>query len=306
MTDTQKLETFICAAEHLSFSEAAKQLHLTQPTISYHIKSLENEMGVELFDRSGSRLHLTEAARLLLPWARKLVHNAREMQDMVSSMQDGVVGQLRIACSTTAGKYVLPQLAARFCQRYPGVHVQITRCTSESVASIILGNEANLGVISSEVLEEQIEYQEFFSDSIVLIVPREHPWGFRKIIEPEDLIDEPLILREPTSGTRKVMLSELAKHDISIDDLNIFMELANAEAIVRTVSSGYGVSFVSSVASSCPLEHGHVVEVGVKGLNLQRKIYMVRKRLEETNRAQEAFWSFIHTSVNEDLLKLAL
>lgn len=305
MTDTLKLETFICAAERLSFSGAAKQLHLTQPTISYHIKSLEKEMGVDLFDRSGPRLQLTEAARLLLPWARKLVTQSNELRDIVSSLQDGVVGHLRIACSTTAGKYVLPQLAARFCHRYPGIHVQIMRCTSENVTPLILANEANLGVVSSEVQEEQIEYQEFFSDTIVLIVPRDHPWVMLPSIEPDDLINEPLIIRETTSGTRKVMLSELAKHDIGIDDLNIFMELGNAEAIVRTVASGYGVSFVSSVASTCPLERGSVVEVKVKGLNLQRKIFMVRKRLEEPNRAQEAFWSFIHTSINEDLLKLA-
>jgi DNA-binding transcriptional LysR family regulator len=305
MTDTLKLETFICAAERLSFSGAAKQLHLTQPTISYHIKSLEKEMGVELFDRSGPRLQLTEAARLLLPWARKLVTQSNELQDIVSSLQDGVVGHLRIACSTTAGKYVLPQLAARFCHRYPGIHVQILRCTSENVTPLILANEANLGVVSSEVQEEQIEYQEFFNDTIVLIVPRDHPWVLLPSIEPDDLINEPLIIRETTSGTRKVMLSELAKHDIGIDDLNIFMELGNAEAIVRTVASGYGVSFVSSVASTCPLERGSVIEVNVKGINLQRKIFMVRKRLEEPNRAQEAFWSFIHTSINEDLLKLA-
>jgi DNA-binding transcriptional LysR family regulator len=306
MTETLKLETFIFAAERLSFSEAAKQLHLTQPTISYHIKSLEKEIGIDLFDRSGPKLQLTEAARLLLPLARKLVNQSKELQDIVSSLQDGVVGNLRIACSTTAGKYVLPQLAARFCHRYPGIQVKIMRCTTENVAPLILGNEANLGVVSSEVQEAQIEYQEFFSDSIILIVPRDHPWGKQPIIEPEELINEPLIIREASSGTRKVMLSELAKFDIGIDDLNIFMELGNAEAIVRTVASGYGVSFVSSVASTCPLERGNVTEVKVNGLNLQRKIFMVRKQLEEPNRAQEAFWSFIHTSINEDLLNLQL
>ncbi|MCJ7702015.1 MAG: LysR family transcriptional regulator [Anaerolineales bacterium] len=305
MTDTLKLETFIRAAESLSFSEAAKQLHLAQPTISYHIKSLEKEMGVTLFNRSKSRLQLTEAARLLLPWARKLVNQSNEMQDMLSSLQDGVVGQLRIACTTTAGKYILPLLAARFCHRYPGIQVQILRCTNENVAPLIVGNEANLGVVSSEVLEGQIEYQEFFNDSIILIVPRDHPFAIKRIIEPDDLINEPLIIREATSGTRRVMLSELAKFDIGLDDLNFFMELGNAEAIVRTVASGYGISFVSSVASSCPLERGYVVEVKVRGFNLQRKIYMVRKRLEEPHRAQEAFWSFVHNPINEDLLKLA-
>jgi DNA-binding transcriptional LysR family regulator len=101
------------------------------------------------------------------------------------------------------------------------------------------------------------------------------------------------------------MLSELAKHDIGLDDLNIFMELGNAEAIVRTVAAGYGISFVSTLATAFPLELGQVVRVQVSGLNLRRKIYMIRRRLEEPHRPQEVFWSFIRSPDNEDLLKLA-
>jgi DNA-binding transcriptional LysR family regulator len=305
MIDTIKLETFIFAAESLSFSEAAKQINLSQPTVSYHVKELEKELGVTLFERSGSHLQLTEAGRLLLPRARKLFHQSNEMEELLSSLQDGVVGELRIACSTTAGKYILPQLAARFCQRYPGIRISILRCTSGDVARSLLENEANLGVVSYEVQDENFEYQEFFNDVISLIVPREHPWALRRAIEPEELINEPLIIREASSGTRRVLLSELAKHDISLDDLNIFMQLGNAEAIVRTVAAGYAVSFVSTLASACPLERGHVVNVDVLGMNMRRKVYMVRKRLEEPHRPQDAFWSFIHSPVNLDVIRLA-
>jgi DNA-binding transcriptional LysR family regulator len=114
-----------------------------------------------------------------------------------------------------------------------------------------------------------------------------------------------MIIREANSGTRRVMLSELAKHDIGLDDLTTFMQLGNAEAIVRTVAAGYAVSFVSTLASACPLERGHVVNVDVLGMNMRRKVYMVRKRFEDPHRAQEAFWSFVHSSVNVDLIKLA-
>lgn len=305
MVDVDKLETFVHAAETLSFSNAAKQLNLTQPTVSYHIKSLEEEMGLELFERRGSHLHLTEAGRLLLPWARKLLNQSIEMQEMMSSLQDGVVGQLRVACSTTAGKYVLPQLAARFCHRYPGIQVSISRCNPESVIPQLLENDADLGVISHELLDENFEFQEFFEDQITLIVPANHPWAVRRAIEPDELINEPFIMREAASGTRRVMLTELAKHDIGIDDLNIFMELGNAEAIVRTVSAGFAVSFVSTLATACPLERGHVVDVKVIGLNLRRKIYMVRKRLETQHRAQEVFWGFVHSPKNIDLIEMA-
>lgn len=302
--DLQRLESFLLAAENLSFSEAAKRLHITQPTISHHMKMLEAELGVELFDRSGVKLRLTEAGRSLLPWARRLIQDSRELKEMASSLHDGVVGHLRIACSTTAGKYILPQLAARFSKRHPGVRVSILACTPERAIPQVLEGEANLSVVSYEPRDESLESQEFFQDSITLIVPTSHPWAFRKVIEPGDLLNENIILRESTSGTRRVMLSELAKFDISLDDLNVFLELGNAEAIVRTVAAGYGVSFVSTLASACPLDRGNIVDVHVNGLNMRRTIYMVRNRMESPSRPQEAFWGFVHDESNADLLRL--
>jgi DNA-binding transcriptional LysR family regulator len=304
MVDLDKIMTFLRAAETLSFSEAAKRLHLSQPTVSHHIKTLEEEMHVVLFTRTPGGLQLTEAGRLLVPWARRLIHDSNSMEAMMSSIQQDVVGELRITCSTTAGKYVLPQIAARFCQRYPGVEVRILACTPEDVTLRLLEGQAHLGVLSREVLDAGLESQEFLRDTITLIVPANHPWAFRRMIDPVELMEEPLIIREETSGTRRVMLSELAKHDIGLDDLNIFMELGNAEAIVRTVAAGYGIGFVSQLATACPLERGSVVNLQVSGLDLVRTIYMARKAGSSPHRPRDAFWSFVHASENEDLIHL--
>jgi len=306
MTELTKLKTFLHVSENLSFSEAAKLMHLSQPTVSHHIKSLERDLGVELFNRVGNTIKLTEAGRLLLPWARKLIRQSIEMQEMMASLQHKIVGHLRIACSTTAGKYILPLLAARFCQRFPGIRVSILTCTPEHIMLRLLEEEANLGVASSyEICGNEVECQEFFKDSISLFVPANHPWAFRQYIEPEDLLSEPMIIREPTSGTRRVMLTQLAQHDITLDDLNIFLELGNAEAIVKTLVAGFGISFVSTLATACPLDHGYVVEVPVAGLELRRTIYMIRRSFEVPNRPQEAFWNFVHDPANADLLRLA-
>jgi len=305
MIDLMKIQAFLHAAENLSFSETAKQMHLSQPTISHHIKMLEREFGVELFDRTGPGLHLTEAGRLLLPWARKLVRVSIEMQEMMSSLQEKIVGHLRIACSTTSGKYILPQLAARFHDRYPWVKVTILSCTQEHVVPRLLEEEANIGVLSREAFEGGLESQEFFTDHIIFIIPASHSWSVRQSIEPADLIGAPLIIREPTSGTRRVILTELGKHDIHLEDLNIFLEVGNAEAIVETVAAGFGVSFVSQLSAVHVLQTRQVVEIPVAGLDLQRKIYMVRRAMEAPNRAQEVFWGFIHDPANADLLQMA-
>lgn len=305
MIDITKLQVFIYAAETLSFSEAAKQINLTQPTVSHHIKTLENEVGNKLFDRDGNNLNLTETGRFLLPWARQLIRQVTTFQEMVESVDEHIVGHLRIACSTTAGKYLLPQLAARFRYRHPGVKVSILRCTSKNIIPHLLEGEANLGVVSYETISSGLEIQEFFQDSIVLIVPSNHPWSTRESINPDQLMNEPLIFREPTSGTLRVLRAELAKHDINLDDLNLFLELGNAEAIVETVAAGYGISFVSRLATHCMLRTKAIVEVPVNGLSLKRTIYMIRKEYDAHNRPQEVFWGFIHNPENADLLESA-
>lgn len=304
MIDIQKIETFLATAENLSISETARQLHLSQPAVSHQIKSLEQELTATLFIRSNTGLQLTEAGRLLLPWARRLMHDTNDLKEMMASLHGDIVGELRIACSTTGGKYILPQLAARFSQQYPGIHVRILACGPEQTALNLLDGEAHLGVLSTEVDDTSLESQRFFRDVITLIVPSNHRWAFRKRIEPSELLEEPIIMREETSGTRRVVLTELAKHDISLDDLNVFMELGNAEAIVRTVAAGYGISFVSSLASACPMERGNVIDIEVDGMSLQRNVYMVRKRISAPHRPRDVFWSYIHDPTNIDLLSM--
>jgi DNA-binding transcriptional LysR family regulator len=301
-----RLKAFIYAAESLSFSEAAKQLHVTQPTISHHIKTLEKTLNVELFLRSGHNLKLTEAGRLLLPFAHKLVHQANELQEMMTSLQQEIVGHLRIACSTTAGKYILPRLAARFSNRFPGIRVSILACTPQHVVPQLLEGEANIAVVSSyDLCGNDQECQVFFNDTITLIVPANHRWAQREFLVPADILAEKLIIRESTSGTRRVLMTELAKYDIKQDDLNIFLEMGNSEAIVATVEEGFGVSFVSTLAAEWAIKLGRVVAVPVTGLVLRRTIYMARRILDTPNRPQEAFWNFVHDPSNRDLLRLA-
>jgi len=305
MVDLLRIETFLHAAENLNFSEAARILHISQPTVSHHIKIMENDLGVTLFERQGATIKLTDAGKLLVPWARRVIRDSIEMQEMMESLKEGMAGTLQIACSTTAGKYVLPQLAARFSVRHPNVRTKLLRCTPPHVLLNLVEGDANLGVVSYEIPGKDIELQEFFQDLIAVIVPRNHPFALRENVLPEDLIGEPIIMREETSGTRKIVLSELVKHDISVHDITNFMEVANAEAIVRTVSAGYGISFVSKLAAACAIERGNVVAVPVEGLNLLRTIYMVRKRLKESNRAADAFWGYVHDPSNQDLIELA-
>jgi DNA-binding transcriptional LysR family regulator len=302
MVDIQKIQTFLYAAESSSLSEAAKQLHLTQPAVSHQIKLLERELGVKLFVRSSTGLKMTESGELLIPWARRLLHDMDDLKDMMSSAGEVFAGELRIMCSTCVGKYILPQLIARFCLRYPKIKARILACGPERTALRLLEGEAHLGVISKEANDKGVESQEFFRDTIELVVPATHRWAKRSSIEPAEIISEPFLLREETSNTRWVMLTELSKFDISLEDLNIFLEIGSAEGIMEAIASGYGVSFVSELASKNLRELGRVAIVPVEGLNIKRTIYMARKRISAPHRPRDVFWNFIHAPENSDLL----
>ncbi len=305
MIDLGRLRIFVQCAENLNFTQTARELHISQPTISHHIKLLEQEIGLPLFQRVGGGLQLTEEGRALLPWARKLLREAIALEEMMASIQDEIVGHLRIACSTTTGKYILPQFAARFHERHPRVQITVMRCTAEHVVPTLMEEEANLGVVSYDVCGGDLECQEFFLDHIILIAPPGHPWTKRKAIEPSELVGQAIIVREPSSGTRRVMLAELGKHDIAMDDLDVFLEVGNAEAIVKAVEAGYGVAFVSRFAAEWALRQGSVAEIKVADTDMHRKVYMVRKSLQTPSRAVEAFWGFVHESANRDLIHMA-
>jgi DNA-binding transcriptional LysR family regulator len=304
MLDLFKLRVFLHVADSLSFTQTAQHLHISQPTVSKYIYELEQGFNTNLFDRTGGRVRLTNAGKTLVPRAHQLIHQSLDLEELMNSLNSDVAGYLKIACSTTAGKYILPQLAARFCRRHPGVQITIMACAQEQVTLRLLESEADLGVVSLEVGGEHLECQGFFIDHIVLIAPAQHSWARREEIEPAELLEAPIILREPTSGTRQAMLTELARHDITLSDLDILLEVGNAEAIVSAISNGLGVAFVSRLAASCALALGTVVEIPVAGIKFHRRLCMARHSLAPPNRAQEVFWGFIHDPENRDLFVL--
>ena len=304
MLDTYRLMIFLSAAETSNFSETARQLNISQANVSHHIKMLEEELDVQLFDRSHARLQLTDPGRMLLPRARVLVKEAIQIQEMMASTKGDIQGEIRIVCSTTAGKYILPLFAGRFRQRHPSVGIHILRGSMEHVADQLGRGEADLGVVSQEICGGPLECQEFFRDHIILIAPPNHPLSRRPSIKPEELLGVPFLIRESDSGINRLLGPELGKWGISLQELDIFLEIGNAEAITRAVASGFGVGFVSRITADCYMNSGSVVEIMIEGINLLGRAFIVRRILKEPNRAVEAFWGFVHSTANQDLLQL--
>ncbi len=292
------LETFLAVAECGNFSEAGRQLHLSQPAVSQIIQGLERQFGVQLFIRQGRSAHLTEAGQLLTPMARELLSSARRMEETMSSLQGEIFGEMTIGCSTASGKYLLPGLIAGFRRQFPKVRINVLVTSRESVINKLLAAEVALGITSKLIDHHDLEYQDFATDEVILIVPANHRWSSFRQVYPDDLLDEPMILREEVAGTREVLVEGLRQHDISPDMLNVSMVLGNAEAIEMAVEEGLGIAFVSRLAATRGLELGRVVEVKVEGMKLTRNLYMGRNRRQPVTSAQASFWDFAKKSRN--------
>lgn len=293
MLNLNELAVFLVAAESGNFTAAGRQLHISQPAVSQTIDSLEKQFGAELFTRRGRTVRLTEAGKILKPMAKELLAASRRVEETMLSLQGEVIGEMEIGCSTASGKYLLPGLIARFRRQYPQVRINVLISSRQAALNKLLAGDVDFGVSSKKIEHRDIEYQKFFEDEVILIVPAGHSWSQTRQIFPDDLLDEPMILREEVAGTREVLMESLRKHDILPEMLNVAMVLGNAEAIEMAVEEGIGVAFVSRLSAARGLALGRVVEVHVEGMHLRRSISLARNRRMPVTRAQTEFWEFV-------------
>jgi DNA-binding transcriptional LysR family regulator len=298
MLDIHQLNVFLTAAETLNFTQAARKLHITQPSVSQRIQALERHFNDKLFVRSGRNLELTEAGLALLPLAREAVKLSVRIEETMESLHGQVYGHLQVGCSTTPGKYVLPHILARFHHKYPQVRVSCT-VTSQSAAQRMLSDGDVHFALSSmrDSFDPEIDYSKFICDSVILIAPLDHPWADKGCISPEDLYQGEFIMREADSGTYTAMRDALSEFDMPVRDLHTLLTLGNSEAIALAVQEGLGVAFISEMVYD-RLSEGKVARIDITGIEIVRDIYIARHMRRATTLAQNAFWDFIHSDDN--------
>lgn len=293
MPDIHRLNVFLVAAETLNFTEAARRLHMTQPSVSQHIQALENHFDLPLFNRSGRYLELSEAGKRLAPMAREMMQHWVTTEEMMESLKGVVAGHLLVGCSTTPGKYILPQLLAQFHRKYPRVKVSCQVDSQEKSLRAMCDGESHFCLASApHTTYRDIEFRPFTKDKIQLIAPLDHPWAAREEIEPDELLEADFIMREMGSGTREAARAGLAEAGIAEQDLKTLIVLGNSEAIALAVQEGLGVGFVSTYIIN-RIVQGRVARINVRGLSLCRDIFLVRHTRQAATAAQTAFWEFI-------------
>ena len=293
MLENYRIQVFRAVAEQSSFRRAAEQLHISQPSVSQHIQLLEEELGVRLLDRTSTGVHITEAGKLLLDYARQAADLSQHLLAQLPNQASQPSGSLRLAASTTVAQYLLPRMLAGFHRDHPRITLSARSGNTQQVTDWVLASktdapEADLGLIEGPAASKEVKVEPFLDDCLTLIVPSKHPWSISSAstgsstssgaISLDQLKQASILLREPGSGTRRVMEQALRRAGLRLNQLSIAMELDSTGAIVSAVEAGLGIGFVSELAIQKELRLGTLATVSVQGLEMKRVFSLIRRR----------------------------
>lgn len=269
----RQLEVFLATAHHENVTRAAGELAMSQSAASGSLKELEEQFGVQLFDRVGKRLQLSELGRQLRPQAETLLAQARAFEAAMAG--DDAMGRLKIGATMTIGNYLAVTMIADFRKRYSGADVVLNVANTQSIAAGVAGFELDMGMIEGEFRHPELETLHWRDDELVAFAAPGHSLANTTALSDRDLLSLPWIARERGSGTRQTF--DRAMHGL-LPDLNITMELQHTEAIKRAVEAGLGVGCLSRISLADAFRRGSLVPLNVPGRDFHRELYLITHR----------------------------
>lgn len=287
----RRLQVFHTVARLLSFTKAAEALHMTQPAVTFQIRQLEEYFNTRLFDRTHNRITLTNVGEFVYKHAEKIFEEYTELENAVKGMTGDMSGLLVIGASTMIAEYLLPILLVDFKKKYPDARIRLKVSNSDEIVSMVENNIIDLGVVEAPVNNKNLEVTLCSMDELVAIVPPQHPLAKSREVTVKKLVEYPYISREEGSGTREVINEYFNKAGISVDDLNIVMEMGSPEAIKGAVSAGLGFSILSRVAIKKDLELKLLKAINLNPL-LERPLSFIHKKQKFRLRAIEELLKF--------------
>ncbi|MCF8056368.1 MAG: LysR family transcriptional regulator [Desulfocapsa sp.] len=292
--EINKLEAFCKVVELKSFTRAAEAVLLTQPTVSEHVRSLEEELGQKLLDRLGKAVEPTPVGRLFYRYARKILQAKREAVQAVEQYSGSLVGRIMVGCSTIPGAYVLPELIGRFRRQHPSIKTTLRISSSHIISGQVLEGELDMGVVGAKWNESGLSWTEMFHDELTLVVHPDHPWARGKAVALAAIVKEPFIMREAESGTRKVFSNILEKNGTKESELREVAEIGSTEAIKEAVKAGIGISILSRCAIMDDINSGRLAAVAIKGQVLERPFYLVQRKNRALSPVASVFLEYLH------------
>lgn len=280
----RQLEVFLAVARFESVSRAAQDLAMSQSAASGSLADLENQFGVQLFDRVGKRLELNELGRSIRARAEALDEQAREFESLLA--RQGEVGLLRVGATLTIGNYVIVPFIAEFVKEHPGARVTLHVANTAEIARKVKNFELDVGLVEGELQEPELALSRFRDDELVVFCAPQHPFAKKRTLSDDDLRSAAWIVRESGSGTRQAF--DHAMHGI-LSELHLELELQHTEAIKSAVQAGLGVGCVSRIAVEAEFGHGTLVPCGVPHRDFKRHFYFVLHEKKYRSQAIDAW-----------------
>ncbi|HVB10896.1 MAG TPA: LysR family transcriptional regulator [Bacillota bacterium] len=286
--DSDDLRTFVELVRRGSFSAAASALKVSQPSVSRRVRHLEDELGVELFERTRPVVTPTRQGLAVLRLANRTL---AEWNALVPALQgpEPLHGTLHIAASTTPSEYLLPGLLAEFTRLHPDIRFDMPVMNSDTVEACVRARHCDVGFLGRRCKDRHLGSREAYQDEVVLAVPAGHGLAGRESVDVAELAGEPFIVREPGSGTWAAVALALQAHGLELPPHRVVAQLASPHAVLEAVRVGHGVSFVSVLAAR---RESGVVTLRLRDLAILRPVIMIYDR-RHVNRSAAAFLAFV-------------
>ena len=291
--EMRKLEAFCKVVEFKSFTRAAKEMLLSQPTISEHIRYLEEELGQKLLERQGREISLSPVGAVLYEYARNILRIKDEAIQAVQQYSGRLVGNVTIGCSTIPGTYIVPPLVGLFHKQHTAIKTTLRIGSSRIIAEEVLGGKLEFGVVGARWNETGLIWSRFSSDELTAIVHPDHPWAAKREVSLAELLQEPFVLRERESGTRKVIAQILTKNGFREQDLQSVAEIGSTAAVKEAVKAGIGVAILSKRAAVDEIQCGRLASVAIQGQPLKRPFYLIQRKQREISPVASVFLEFL-------------
>lgn len=288
----KQLEAFVQVAEGGSFSKAAKELFLTQPTISSHISSLERELNARLFVRNTKEVSLSEDGIKLYKYAKQMLDLQREIEVTFGMDEEGKSHAVTIAASTIPAQYLLPEVLTRFSERYPQEQIRIQETDSSKVVMQIVDHRVDIGFTGTVLEKKHCKYIPFYKDELVIITPNTPKYQELAQGNKEDISwikKEHVIMREEGSGTRKEAELQLKGAGVKFAGLDIIASIENQETIKKSVRQGMGISVLSKLATADEVANGEILAFPIPNSDEGRDINLVYNKNYQMTRSAERF-----------------
>ena len=291
--DLRQLEVFVGVYELRSFSRTASSLRLTQSTVSEHVRLLEEELGTRLFDRLSRETVPTRAGELLYGYAKRMLTLRSDARQALDQFLGQVTGTLVMGASTIPGEYVLPAIIGRFREQHPRIAITLQISDTRGIVQAVLEGQVDAGVVGADPGNRGLEARPLMPDELVLVVPPGHRWNGRQEATLDELQTEPLIVREPGSGSRQALERALEAAGRSLGEMQVIAEMGSTSAIKQAVKAGVGVSIMSSRAAADECRHGLLACVKLKDLTVTRQFYVVTHASRSRSPLCRAFLDFL-------------